>query len=597
MPNHVVAAIENYLDHGLKGSAILINGPWGVGKTHYLKQVLPSVAKRKSLKIVWISLYGLEHPKDVIELVAMGKIGESNSPTDLKQQVSSIFKDVLKGFDKRLASVPSLAVNLYGRFFNEDTILVVDDLERVAESASLMSALGVIQTVYAEKSNIKIICIGNESEISDQQNYFKSKEKIISHTVAFGGELFPAVQSISKEILSGVDMEMTLEECSLELTNYMRSLRFANLRTLTLALKAFTYFQRSLKAFSAKIERTLLYTLICNYKFIVELEGGELRNLSDVVKEFVVPSHGSIPKKTELHNTLYDLTVGGVSYFANVGDLFLTYHDVEIFISPNIVSYCRFLSCDLIQLQEELDSLQISIDQSTASPIIQIIKKIQGAVWLTDDDFEKCKCRFLELLPSSDFMESVSAASLVAQYEEYYLESGIDFGNLKVALLSLIDSSSTASVDHIIDFERMFSRDIDWINKREPEVAQSIRNRIAVYRTEREQEQNRTSWFDEFESITRSSLCLGLSNLDESTLRTWYDLNLENRSRMDKIATFLDKELPHLLSDLSEESIEGFYKLDLLLSSLEQSESYGYISKYWLKLHLKFLRAAMSASS
>jgi len=592
MSDHVYQAIENHLDHGLPGSAILINGPWGAGKTHYLKNILPPIAEAREMDLVWVSLYGLETAIEIVDLVAMGRMGSSHSPPTIGQQIRSQINNISHIFGSRFSILSSLAMSMYGRVIRKKTILIFDDIERISKKADLPSALGIIQTVYADNSFVKVICIGNESEIHNSLDYHKSKEKVFSHTI-FYKDFSPAIRNISSIWLSDIGMNLKLEECISEIELFAKSLKLDNLRILILSLKAFKYFHKELGVFSPQVEKTLLYTLICMYKFISELEQGNLKKPSDVHIAFAEPSHTTILNKSDLHDKLYNLIAEGMSYQSNKGDLLNTYHDVEMFISPTLLNYCRFFHCDLILLKSELESLQIKIYQSRSSPTIQLIKKMQGAVWMTDDDFEKSICKFLKLLPSADFLETVSAASLVAQFEEYYPGSGVDFHNLKSTLLTLIDSSSTASIDHIFNVETILSRDIERINKREPEVAQAIRNRISIYRTDRQRVLTRTSWHHEFESLSTYNLCLGMSTLGLVELRDWYDTNLENRSRMDKIATFLEIELPNLFGELNAESKDGFHKLDNLLSSLYQSTSYGYISKWWIMHHQKLLKAAM----
>lgn len=152
--------------------AVMLNGPWGIGKTYLIKRFLQQNAEQVG-KYVYVSLYGLTSIDEIDSAVlqalfpALGwgvtKIGARLGATALKY--IGINDEKLKFSD------------LVNRF--EANLFVFDDLERC--EASINKTLGYINE-FVEHAGCKVIILANEAEINSTE-YKSRREKLIGKTL------------------------------------------------------------------------------------------------------------------------------------------------------------------------------------------------------------------------------------------------------------------------------------------------------------------------------------------------------------------------------------------------------------------------------
>ncbi|CQH32906.1 MULTISPECIES: P-loop NTPase fold protein [Yersinia] len=155
--------------------AVLINGPWGIGKTYLIKKYINQVFGKAKKRFVYISLSGL------------------TSRSDIDREILSELYPALKGkaskFSALFLSVISIVMRWsvkvnydYFRNVNKNSVYVFDDLERCG--FSVVDALGYINH-YVERYGCKVIVISNENDIDRDGKYKISKEKVIGQTLSF----------------------------------------------------------------------------------------------------------------------------------------------------------------------------------------------------------------------------------------------------------------------------------------------------------------------------------------------------------------------------------------------------------------------------
>lgn len=152
--------------------AVMLNGPWGIGKTYLIKQFLKENADKIG-NYVYVSLYGLTSIEEIDSAVlqalfpALGwkvtKIGARIGATALKY--IGVNDDKLKFSD------------LVNRF--EADLFVFDDLERC--EAPINKTLGYINE-FVEHAGCKVIVLANEIEI-EGSDYKNRREKIFGKTL------------------------------------------------------------------------------------------------------------------------------------------------------------------------------------------------------------------------------------------------------------------------------------------------------------------------------------------------------------------------------------------------------------------------------
>ena len=176
--DHVWDYLTYYLDlpHA-PNFAVLLSGPWGVGKTFLVKRFLAKYFEGQEEgqgQYVYVSLYGLSTLEEIDDAllqaifpVATGKVAT------IAQRVA---KSALKYF-----SVDASDFNLKD-FLNKFSakVYVFDDLERF--DGELNKVLGYINQ-FVEHGGAKVILIANEKEISVDQDYSRRREKLIGKTL------------------------------------------------------------------------------------------------------------------------------------------------------------------------------------------------------------------------------------------------------------------------------------------------------------------------------------------------------------------------------------------------------------------------------
>lgn len=173
--------IVDYVNREHTNYAVLIDGEWGSGKTHFVKNsLIPKLKDNekqnatvsdnyKLRKCVYISLYGVISSNDILkqmwgQVIPFKTKIESLGTKRSRSAISNLSKTALHSF---LNSTNIDAKNIeFEHFFDlENSILIFDDLERCGVSVN--EILGFINN-YVEHDGIKAIIVGNQNEIGNK---------------------------------------------------------------------------------------------------------------------------------------------------------------------------------------------------------------------------------------------------------------------------------------------------------------------------------------------------------------------------------------------------------------------------------------------
>ncbi|WP_299232409.1 P-loop NTPase fold protein [uncultured Halomonas sp.] len=164
--------------------AVLLNGPWGIGKTYLLKEFLDALPS-KGIKYIYLSLYGL---------------------TTLDEIDDVLFRAMYPVFENKGVKITGRAVKALGKYFNINIdleakelldkanaeIFVFDDLERCNIPVNM--TLGYINE-FVEHEGRKTIIICNEEEVKDKADYARVREKLIGKTLEVQSALEQALSA------------------------------------------------------------------------------------------------------------------------------------------------------------------------------------------------------------------------------------------------------------------------------------------------------------------------------------------------------------------------------------------------------------------
>ncbi len=201
---------REYLDRYLFSEAeadyaVMLTGPWGGGKTHFIKSYFKAhYDKRKaqdplnSSLYLYASLYGIRSTTEITDQF----FNQANPLMTSKggRLIGAAVAGGLErfaGFKKGPDLIKELMTRLKGK------ILVFDDLERCA--MPLVDVMGFINA-YVEHDKLKVIVIASEDDIpsGQKEEYFLKKEKLVNKTIR--------VISDTKEVLNSIVSQLTHPE-------------------------------------------------------------------------------------------------------------------------------------------------------------------------------------------------------------------------------------------------------------------------------------------------------------------------------------------------------------------------------------------------
>lgn len=210
----LVESILDYVRSDYTDYAIMLNGEWGSGKTHFWnnkirKKIESMQLNGKRYTTIYMSLYGISNLEEISKKIFiettqlmdknlrkfMGSHGQNTIPEYAKTGIDMAnFFGVTQNGDR---------VD-YGEFFaTDDKVLCFDDLERA--NVDVIDILGYINN-FVEHDHIKTIIICNEKELSTKlkSSNLEMKTFIATYLLDKQGELNatdkPMVEKIQNKI-------------------------------------------------------------------------------------------------------------------------------------------------------------------------------------------------------------------------------------------------------------------------------------------------------------------------------------------------------------------------------------------------------------
>lgn len=163
----IIEVLEEYINNPKKQYAILIDGEWGCGKTHFIKN---EYIKKEDANKVYISLYGVKSKEEINKKIYYAiidkKIKINKKVKKLGEETGKIAEITIENiFNIKLGGIKNIDISGIVSLFNDikKYVLIFDDLERC--DISINEVLGYINE-YVEHKNVKVIIIANENEIN-----------------------------------------------------------------------------------------------------------------------------------------------------------------------------------------------------------------------------------------------------------------------------------------------------------------------------------------------------------------------------------------------------------------------------------------------
>lgn len=214
--NNMLDGIRNYLSMESTG-ALMVSGEWGCGKTYHIEKVIIPTLRQEGWNPVKVSLFGIESVNEIpLRIADNYKRAESDKGERTEKEKNKsrlcgwgkekVGKVVAKGAQfassiswlESFVDVKTLVGNnsglLYKLIPTENTVIILDDIERVINTIDVHTLLGVINDLV-EQRGYKVIVIANNSYMQQKgEAKLVFKEKVIEKTLVYE----PDVVSIFK---------------------------------------------------------------------------------------------------------------------------------------------------------------------------------------------------------------------------------------------------------------------------------------------------------------------------------------------------------------------------------------------------------------
>ena len=191
----LLGEIKYYVGNKFYNYAVMIDGDWGSGKTHFVKQVLLPELKKETKTSIYISLYGVRNIGELSKKIYIEFL--------LKDKADKINPTLLTGATEALDVVSGLISPFIGKYGDieikekkiqnlvqkivpiKDCILIFDDLERC--NCPMKEILGYING-FVEQAGMKVLingCVDHAGmQVIDFGNQNELRQKMDAQSTA-----------------------------------------------------------------------------------------------------------------------------------------------------------------------------------------------------------------------------------------------------------------------------------------------------------------------------------------------------------------------------------------------------------------------------
>lgn len=176
---------------------ILINGPWGIGKTYFWKEFSAKIndnkPENKQEKIAYISLFGKNDISEIRSEALLQIFGANKFVDNTNKLLAKLgpFFSIAEKFAGGGLSFTGNAIGSLLSLFNKkelnDCIVCFDDFERKSDTLNIKEIMG-FASILSEQHGCKVVLIMDEGKVtqgSERKIYEDYKEKIVSFEIKF----------------------------------------------------------------------------------------------------------------------------------------------------------------------------------------------------------------------------------------------------------------------------------------------------------------------------------------------------------------------------------------------------------------------------
>lgn len=260
--NAIEKVIINYLQKPTS-YALCITGPWGSGKSYFLKnEIFPKIKSIKAsgndqFEPVMVSLYEIADVNDLKEQVFYKCIGVNSN---FGKATAGAIKTFLGTSEELVKSATELVTSSKIR----SRVVCFDDLERM-DSQLLRSVIGYINDL-SENKGVKCIILANEQEIIDKPQFEIFKEKTIGLIVNYLPNIPDILASIIGDLEEGPFKSFLVVNISY-MADVMIKAKYFNFRSINYFISHFTDIFNTISLSNFTYEESKVIALLEAFKF------------------------------------------------------------------------------------------------------------------------------------------------------------------------------------------------------------------------------------------------------------------------------------------------------------------------------------------
>ena len=180
--NELNAFIERYASQYTTGTAVLLTGEWGSGKSYYINNSLCPFLKEHNVKCVVVSLYGIDNLSDLSKQIFMKlrfpALSYKSEAVECASLIGhSIINNALSFKGVNINSSDKQLQKLFDSVNLKNILLVFEDVER--SSIDILKLLGFINAIV-EYDGAKVLLVANEDELLRINDSYRSEQDFLS---------------------------------------------------------------------------------------------------------------------------------------------------------------------------------------------------------------------------------------------------------------------------------------------------------------------------------------------------------------------------------------------------------------------------------
>ncbi|MBO9467124.1 hypothetical protein J7443_17915 [Tropicibacter sp. R15_0] len=194
----VKAVVDAYLQREDPGYALLIDAPWGAGKTHFIKRFI----NHETNDPLYVTLYDVQTAEAFEWALVRAALPKEDARGTFSRLLESLGNLKVGDGNVNLGKLGSVGMTLWTehRLANLPNTLIFDDIERCGLSQKQLS--GLINR-FVEHQGKRVILLANSDKHSDKESFDTGREKLIGQTVTLKADLNAALAAVWAKIPDG----------------------------------------------------------------------------------------------------------------------------------------------------------------------------------------------------------------------------------------------------------------------------------------------------------------------------------------------------------------------------------------------------------